>query len=552
MLGVMSRIAPFALVFVAACLSSTGGPPTASATASSSGGSTSHEGSSSSAAEGSSSGLAGTSTTGPVDSTGATPTTGEPLPSAPKIVFAALEPDPITEPGYVQVEASAVAADAVRMRVDGGPAVEMVEVAPGQFEARVAMNTSLLNGPHVVEMTPAFGATEGKPVGRTFDAFLPPGGSEVQWMDMLDLDFEAIATGVAAGLDETSYFIGTLEPAGTRRCWLRRFFPSGGWKFEWVLSPMIPDENCEGVDVAVAADGRLYVLAQRVVNGASRWWLASKATWESPFEDVLWGPAGAVARGLAQAPDGRLAVFGERPTGFGDKDAFVTIYAPLQPGWSHEFDWQPEDVAHKFDEVARDVAFVGDTIVVVGEAVGHHPDDWLEKRSREMVIELDPATKQAVWRVDPKGLGMLTQSAGRGIAADDVGGYVVVGHICPDICVPQLRVRRYVAGAEPVEEFFPLLDTPGAAGIAWHPAGYAVVTAAEIVKPWWSKVWAIAWVPGEPAPLWKFSHSNSMLTNMPLAVAISPFGLIHIAGVSSYLNKDNVELTLGLAVGLAP
>lgn len=551
MLGVMSRVAPFALVLVAACLSSTGGPPTEDATASASGGSTGHEGPGSSGAQDGSSGPGGASTTEPAGSTGAAPTTGEPLPMAPKITFAALEPDPITIAGYVQVEAKTVFADAVHLRLDGGPASEMTEVAPDRFEARIPVVSYLANGPHVVEMTPALGATEGAPVGRTFDAALPAGGSEIRWMEMLDLSEEAIATGVAAGVDEYSYFIGTLEPAGTHRCWLRRFNPDGSWMYSWVAVPMIPDENCDGVDVAVAADGRLYVLAQRVVNGTSKWWLASKPTWESPFEDVLWGPAGALARGLAQAPDGRLAVFGERPTGFGDKDAFVTIYEPLKPGSSHEFDWQPGPQAHQFDEVARGAAFVGDKLVLVGEAVGLHPDDWLEERSREMVIELDPATKQSVWRVDEKPPGALTQSAARGIAADDTGGYVVAGHVCEDICAPTLRLQRFTAGIELADEFFPQVDSPGAAGIAWHPAGYAVVTAGEIEKAWWSKVWAIAWVPGEEAPLWTFSDSLHMTTNLPFAVATSPLGSIYIAGAASVID-DQVDLTLGLAVRLAP
>ena len=50
-------------------------------------------------------------------------------------MFAALEPDPIYQAGYVQVEASTIAADMVYMSVDGGPRSEMVQVEPDRFEA---------------------------------------------------------------------------------------------------------------------------------------------------------------------------------------------------------------------------------------------------------------------------------------------------------------------------------------------------------------------------------------------------------------------------------
>lgn len=546
--GVMSRIAPpvlWVLSLLTACLLPTGGPPVET------GGTSGSTGAGSSGSTGSGEMTEGTggsagATTGAASGTGAAGSTGEPA-AAPEVTLIEVKPDPIVSAGPVTITARATGADAVTMRVDGGAPIEMTPGEPERFVAQVPVISYLFNGTHFIELTPARGGLVGAPLEQPFAVKLPPGGTMEHWREMLEIGGKEFATAAAAGADGRYYIGGTLDPAGTHRCFLRRFDAEYDSEPEDLLKPLVPDAGCEVVDLAVTGGGRVYVLMQRELAGTTRWWLAEKSTWDGALADVRWGPPGARARALALAGDGSLAVCGEWPTGFGDVDAFVEWYAPLHAWSSRTFDHAvvPGE-AHGFDDVARDCAFVGDRVVAVGDVVGEHADELPGAHRRDLVIEIEPATGAAAVDVAGPSPGTLAHSSTRAVAADDAGGYVTAGYVCEDICEPWPRVRRYALGVAPLDEYYPEGDLLAPTAIAWSPAGYAVVAGGLIVEPLWSKAWAEAWVPGDTGALWTFSFSYSETPNMAYAAAIGPFGFVHLAGVATYVNK---KLTYTMAFG---
>ena len=147
------------------------------------------------------------------------------------------------------------------------------------------------------------------------------------------------------------------------------------------------------------------------------------------------------------------------------------------------------------------------------------------------MVEYDPKSKAAQWVV-ASSEGVSLRSSAQAIAADDAGGYVVAGHVCGEPCSPKLDLRSFAPGGVLMSNFRPAAKTTMPSSIDWHPAGYAIVTAAEIISVSWSKFWVQAWVPGDPKELWTYRHSDLETIHWAFDVAIGKTGLIFAVGVA--------------------
>ena len=108
--------------------------------------------------------------TGEEQTTGTT--TGEPI-KPPAIVDVELTPDPIIFNGPIAVTVNAEHAEGVRMKLEDGEEVELVEAEPGVFAGEIAVMTGLLNGDRVVVVTPWAGELMGEAVEANYTITLP-------------------------------------------------------------------------------------------------------------------------------------------------------------------------------------------------------------------------------------------------------------------------------------------------------------------------------------------------------------------------------------------
>jgi hypothetical protein len=455
--------------------------------------------------------------------------TGEEPLVLPNILYVKLSPDPIEAAGPLAVEVHADDTEHVEMAIDGAAPTVLAQAGPGKFVGELAIVSATYNGKHTAVFTPKRADVAGEPVGRSFTAALPKGGSEARWEVSGDLS-EALGDAIAVGPDEQFYEFGTTDPAGKPRCYARQRGPNGEYGQDDVIAPVLPDQYCLAKKIALAPDGTIFLLAEVEQDGMKRWWLGRKTSWDSPPENLLWGALGEVASALAVHEDGQPAVCGTVKTAFGDRDAFVEFYG----AFSRTFDFKhmPLDNEHWFSEVVHDCVFVDDVIVLAGELWGKHPNDLPMERNRHMVFEYDRKTDEAVFDIAEKGPALYVQSGARAITRDDDDGYVTAGYVCEDPCIPQLHLRQFLAGAEYVDDFMPAEKTTVPTDIARNPSGYVVYTAARPKGGWWSDFWVQAWMPGDQQELWTYARSDEMTTHIAQGVAIGKYGRIFTIGVA--------------------
>lgn len=451
----------------------------------------------------------------------------------PSIVAHAVTPPFTSVHAVLAVTATATGdADGVRMQIDGGAAVELEQVAPGEFAGEIAAFTALppTNGMHTARLTPWRGVVEGASVEDPYVIALPPPGHERRWS-------VGAQTGYVAAVDVLPdgrpVEFGTIFEDGQPRCYLILRDLDGALVESMAV---LPATFCRATDLTIdRVTGRLHVLVDREGGNGIVWWVGRMTAWGQGLINVGTGAVGDTALALARHPE-MVAVCGSRPNNTGDlRDALVVLLRPDEPAELRVLDYPVDGKPdHSFTETARDCKFAGDTLVLVGEAWGRHGLEPAElERDRLAVVEVDVMTNdEDKWIVAMPGPNV--QSRGLALDVDDQGRYHIAGYTCDDDCEPDGEVRVYEPGGALVAQIQlgPLGSLwLGPHDIAWSPAGYAVVAFGEMqAQDSVFKVEAVA--PGKPAPLWTYYPQNQQGQQLGLAVAIGPFGEVYAGGVS--------------------
>ena len=457
-----------------------------------------------------------------------TGTSGEPEPP-PAIGPHAVTPDYTEVNALLAVTATAEHADGVRMQIDEGESVELVEVYPGEFAGEIPAFTGADNDKHVARLTPWRGDLEGEATEVEYVIALPPPGYERYWQASGPNGHVAAVDVLPDGRPVA---FGTFDEMGTSRCFLH-LREKGGTSIEFV--PVLPTSECRAIDFTIDREtGWMHLLVERKGGNGWVWWVGEMAAWGLEPIHVATGAGGDTALALARHPD-MVAVCGSRTNDMADgRDALAVLLRPGEQAEARLFDyWADGQEIHKFEETARDCKFAGDTLVLVGEARGEHGLEMVEpKRDRLMVLEVDVITDDAGrWTV--AGPGPNFQSRGLAVDVDEMGRYYLAGYTCDDDCVPDGEVRVYEPGGALAKQIqLGPLDSLwlGPHDIAWSPAGYAVIAFGEMQdQDYIFKVQAVA--PDKGEPLWTFLPQDRQGEQLGLAVAVGPYGEIYAGGV---------------------
>lgn len=473
----------------------------------------------------------GATVTGEIEeTTGASSTTDGPVMlGPPRVVEAWWTPDAPMTPGTVTLTIETKDVEWLELKYDGMPLeLKQSKLEPWIYTLDVEVISELFEGTHTAVIRPFRGQDEGDTVEVSFVADLPAHGSEGFWEAGAGLG-QGLAGTVLPGLKDDVYEFGTLKPGGQRRCYLRRRRADGLAPIKDVVE-IQPGNLCTATDAAIESDGRLLLLYEYEKAGVTQWQLDRHDPWNETLEPVLVGAKNHKGNAVAVGPDGEIVVCGSRPGGPTDTDLAAWIVGVNNP-ITLDLVYGPN--SHWISEVAHDCAFVGPTLVLAGDADGLHGEDLMSSR-RHMVTEVDLITRDAVWTVVPPA-GKLVESSAQAIAAAGDDRYVVAGHVCDDNCFPQqLELREYALGGVVLSSFRPAVKTTPATGIAWHPAGYAVVSAGELVSPAEMKFWAQGWIPGEQKDLWTYSRSDGEGIHWALDVAVGKAYWIYLVGVVDF------------------
>ncbi len=457
-------------------------------------------------------------------------TTGEPI-EPPAIVEVELTPDPIIFNGPIAVTVNAEHAEGVRMKLEDGEEVELVEAEPGVFAGEIAVMTGLLNGDRVVVVTPWAGELVGEMVEASYTIALPAPGSETFWEagDLIG-GGQVVSMGVLP--DGKIIEFGMRQLNGASRCYLRRRDKSGAWK-QSDLIDVLPGISCEAIDLQISPTGSIFMLTKRYGNDGARWWLGEAAMWGASPANRGFGEKDHTATALGVHASGMVAVCGSVPTQAQDgKDAVTWLFRPNLPGESRIFDYKPEGVVpHWFAETTRDCAFSGDKLVMVGEAFGKHSiNDQEPARDRHFILNFDTNTKSENWTVD--GGELWSQSGATTIVVDDQGRYFTGGYVCGDTCTPIAELRAYDPGGTVLWKSqigeIPA-KTWGPHDLVWSPAGYVIIALGgtkgdEIAFS------VRAYSTAQVDPLWTYSRKDNQFFHMAFALAVGPFGEVYAGG----------------------
>lgn len=475
------------------------------------------------------------------DSSGADPETGaESLGSTtgeaaelPLILTRKVDPDYTAVNAILDVHVTADHADGVRMELENGDVVELTPLGGGKFGGEILAYSGLGNGEMTAWFTPYRDALVGETVGAEYVIALPPEGYELYWnADDLDVEGNVAAIGILP--DGRPVEFGTYHVMGEPRCYLRLRDKSGE-PVEFV--DILPPAHCRAIDFTIdRTTGVMHFLLERKKGDDLVWWAGESPGWGIAPKNIGVGEVGDTALALASRP-GLVAVCGSKPVATPDKrDALAVLLRPGQQPEERLFDYENPN-KDRFAETARDCMFAdsGDTLVLVGEAGGDHPDDDSpDERDRRMVIKYDVAAD-----VDPKwlvgGPGPGVQSRIVAVDMDDQGRLHTVGYSCLDVCEPEGEVRVYSPSGELESQVSmgPLGSAWfGPHDVAWSPAGYAVVALAE--QQGQSIVFKVqAFAPNTYEPLWTFTPSDKQGVQIALAVAVGPLGEVYAGGIGA-------------------
>ena len=473
-----------------------------------------------------------TSSTAPGEETGDDPgsTTDEPV-LPPQIVDRVVIPDYIDDNGLLSVEVTAVNTEGVTMLLDDGALVELTLVRPGEFLGHIEAYTGLDNGPHTAVLTPFREMLVGESVDADYVIALPKPGDETNWKTEGP---QGSVAAIAVLPDERPVELGTYQEMGAPRCYLRVRDKQGNQVKAMDFVPLLGSAYCRAIDLKIDREsGRIHVLVERESGDETVWWAGELSAWGKGLKNIGIGAVGDTALALAARPN-VTAVCGTRAVANKvDKlDALAVLLRPGEPAEARVFDYKPQGVAHTFTETARDCAFAGDTLVLVGEAHGKHDGDNLFFRDRLMIIESELAAADPAWTV--VGLDQGVQTRALALDIDEQGRYIVGGDTCSDICEPVGEVRFYAPGGTlvaPTISLGPLGSAWfGPHDVAWSPAGYAVVAmGAQQGQSVMFKVQAVA--PGVAFPLWTYIPINKLGLHLALAVAVGRFGEVYAGGI---------------------
>ena len=466
-----------------------------------------------------------TTTTTPDD-----PSTGEPaLP--PTITKTEATPGVIEDNGVIEVDVFTENADGVHMTPYNSEGIELSPAGPNRFHGQITVYSGEDNGDREAVLVPRRGDVVGLMDVLQYTIQLPAPGEQKFW-EAGDL----IGPGKVAALgllpDGLLVEFGTfLTDKNEPRCYLRRRQQDGTW-FQTDFIPVLPDSDCTAIDMKIDRElGTMHVLLNRTGGDGTKWWLGEIASWGKGVKNIGLGAEDDQAEALAQAP-GVVAVCGARPIA-DDIDAAAWLHRPNEPVETRLFDFKNGGVnSHDFVETARDCAFAGPVLVLVGEAFGPLTEFDL-KRNHRMVLEHDTGTKFDTWTVAGPGPG--TQSRVLAIDIDDQGRYIVAGVSCDDTCEPDGEIRIYTPGGALAWQapLGPLNnELAGPNDIAWSPAGHIVVALAETKgQTLGFKVQAFA--PGIFEPLWTFLPEDAQGLQIALALAIGDLGEVYGGGIGA-------------------
>jgi len=469
--------------------------------------------------------------TAPAEETGDEPggTTDEPV-LPPQIVDGVVIPDYIDDNGLLSVEVTAVNTEGVSMLLDDGALIELTPIRPGQFRGYIQAFTGLDNDKHTAILTPWREMLVGESVNADYVIALPKPGSQTNWKPDGP---EGHVAAIAVLPDGRPVELGTFQDMGAPRCYLRLRNKQGIQEKAMDFVPLLGSAYCRAIDLKIDRNtGRLDVLVERKNGDDTVWWAGEISTWGKGLKNIGIGAVGDTALALAARPD-VVAVCGARAVVKDKLDALAVLLRPGELPEPRVFDYVPPGaLPHTFAENARDCAFAGDTLVLVGAANGKHDGENLPMRDRLTIIESDLAAvaDDATWTV--AGLDQGVQTRALALDLDDQGRYVLAGSNCFDACEPVGEVRVHAPGGKLVthNSLGPLGSASfGPHGIAWSPAGYAVVAmGGQDNQTVVFKVQAV--IPGVALPPWTFIPNDKKGPQMALAVAVGPYGEVYAGG----------------------
>ena len=475
------------------------------------------------------------STTTPDAETGAetVATTGEPD-EPPQIVDGVVIPDYIDDNGLLSVEVTAVNTEGVSMLLDDGELIELTPGRPGQFFGTIPAFTGFDNDKHTAILTPWRNILVGESVNADYVIALPKPGSQTHWKPDGP---EGKVAAIAVLPDGRPVELGTFQEMGAPRCYLRLRNKQGIQEKAMDFVPLLGSAHCRAIDLKIDRDtGRLNVLVERKIGDDPVWWAGEISAWGKGLKNIGVGAVGDTALALAARPD-VVAVCGSRAVASADKlDALAVLLRPGELPEPRVFDYLPLGaLPHSFAETAHNCDFLQDTLVLVGAANGQHDGENLPMRDRLTIIESDLAAVEddATWTV--AGLDQGVQTRALALDLDDQGRYVLAGSNCFDACEPVGEVRVYAPGGKLVthNSLGPLGSASfGPHGIAWSPAGYAVVAmGGQDNQTVVFKVQAV--IPGVALPPWTFIPNDKKGPQMALAVAVGPYGEVYAGGIGA-------------------
>ena len=450
----------------------------------------------------------------------------------------------IQKNGPLRIYAEAIHSDGVRVELDDGAVIELTAEVAGIFRGELAITSAFANGDRAAKLVPyREGYGDGEPALGSFTVELPVMGDELLW----GVD-EYLGKGWVADVEllpngdifEFGTLVGDDDDDNKRSCFLRHRNPQGAYAPEDVVI-LLGGDPCEAVGLEVRGS-QLFMLATVQDEGGKRWWVGDMPGWKSTIFPIAQGEAGETATAFDLRADRTAVVCGTKPSGYGDLDAFAAVLEPGEEPVMRTFDYVPVKwpQPHAFDENPADCLFVGDGLMVAGDAYGHHDPkvDVLYRRRFFLPVDLTAEDSD-----DPppfivaagEGPGNATQSVATAADVDGLGRLLLTGYTCAEVpCSEERQGYLWVHHPDGTLDWFTSLglhDYPELApiGVRAHPAGYAVVGSGGLEGEFTLRAFTV----GEHVPLWTYARSDPFQVHFPVAVTIGPYGQICAGGFGS-------------------